>query len=284
MFRALLGLSLSVFAFAAPALSPVAKDVPYIAREGYDPALTALDIYAPATIAAPLPVVLFVHGGGWANGDKKQAGSKADFFTGAGYLYVSVNYRLSPKVQHPAHVEDVAAAVAWTEKHIAEYKGDPTRIYLIGHSAGAHLVALVAADQRYLKAAGADPAAIRGVVPLDGAGYDIPVQYNWGGASVQKMYAQAFTADPAKQKDASPIYQIKPGEKVPPFFIVHAGNRIPSARQAKLLADALHAAGYDAQTQHAPDDNHMSINRGLGDPKAPITAWVRDFLKAHGGN
>lgn len=271
-----------LLSFAAAALAPIARDVSYITRENSASNLTSLDIYAPATPASsPMPVVMFVHGGGWANGDKGHVAAKADFFTAQGYLFLSVNYRLSPAVQHPAHVEDVAAAVAWTEKHIVEYHGDPARIYLVGHSAGAHLVALVAIDQRYLKAAGADPAGLRGVVPLDGAGYDIAVQYTCGGLAVKKMYGAAFGADPEKQKDASPIHQVKPGEKVPPFLLIHAGRRIPSGRQASLLADALSKAGYVALLKHSPDDNHMTINRNLGTANDEVTAWVLDFIKRH---
>ena len=175
----------------------------------------------------------------------------------------------------------MAAAVAWTGKHIGEYKGDPKRIYLMGHSAGAHLVALVAIDQRYLVAAGADPAILRGVVPLDGAGYDIPTQYTWGGARVKAMYGQAFTTDAAKQRDTSPILKVSPGLKVAPFLIVHAGDRAAFGRQSKELAKALTDAGCTAETKHSPDDNHMTINRGFGMPGDEVTAWVMAFFEQH---
>ena len=264
----------------ASAVPASAKDIVYAERQGSAPALTALDIYRPQS-PGPHPVVLYVHGGGWANGDKRAVGAKAEHFINAGYVFLSINYRLSPAVQHPAHVEDVATAIAWTTQHIADHGGDPKRIYLLGHSAGAHLVALVAIDQRYLAAAGVDPTCLRGVVPLDGAGYDIPTQYTWGGQRVQKKYGQAFTTDPAKQRDASPMFQISASAKIPPFLIVHAGERIASGRQAKALAEALVQAGFDAQTKHSPTDNHMTVNRGFGEKGDEVTDWVTAFLKAH---
>ena len=107
-----------------------------------------------------------IHGGGWRTGDKanqSQRRQKATFFAGNGFVYVSVNYRLSPAVRHPAHVEDVAKALSWIVDHIASYGGDPKRIFLMGHSAGAHLAALVTADKTYLTKLGKSPAMLSGV-------------------------------------------------------------------------------------------------------------------------
>ena len=102
-------------------------DVPYATIEGVDPKLLSLDLYAPQN-AGRQPVMVMIHGGGWRNGDKANAGmtrTKVPFFVGRGYVYVSINYRLSsaPDVKHPLHVQDVAAALAWVHDHVAEYGG-----------------------------------------------------------------------------------------------------------------------------------------------------------------
>ncbi len=154
-------------------------NIPYARMSGVDPNLLSLDIYRPKSSStnAQKPVVVMIHGGGWRTGDKgseSQGRQKASFFTGHGFVYVSANYRLSPEVQHPAHVEDVAKALSWIFDNIASYGGDPKRIFLMGHSSGAHLAALVTADEAYLNKLGKSPAMLSGVILLDSAGYDIP--------------------------------------------------------------------------------------------------------------
>ncbi len=159
-------------------------NIPYASMPGVDPNLLSLDIYKPKSSSTNpqqtnKPVVVMIHGGGWRTGDKgnaPQGRQKASFFTGHDFVYVSVNYRLSPAVQHPAHVEDVAKALAWVADHIAGYSGDPKRIFLMGHSAGAHLAALVTADEAYLNKLGKSPSMLSGVILLDSAGYDIPAK------------------------------------------------------------------------------------------------------------
>ena len=119
-----------------------------------------LDVYA-LNDAKRAPVMVYVHGGGWRRGDKSAVGRKAQFFTGLGWVLVSTNYRLLPEGKHPTNVQDVAQALAWVHDHVAEHGGDPERIFLMGHSAGAHLAALVATDERHLKAAGKTLALLR---------------------------------------------------------------------------------------------------------------------------
>jgi arylformamidase len=125
-------------------------NIPYTTISSINPSLLSLDVYAPAG-AENLPVVLMIHGGGWSIGDKANRDvsiDKARYFTSQGYVYVSINYRLSPDVQHPAHIEDVASAVSWVLENIATYGGDPARLTLMGHSAGAHLLLVSAPDWR----------------------------------------------------------------------------------------------------------------------------------------
>jgi len=158
----------------------------------------SLDIYYPdRCLAARCPVVMWVHGGGWRTGDKGNNGAKdlAATWENAGAVVVTLNYRLTPDVVHPAHVQDVAAGIAWTRANIGRYGGDPQRLFLLGHSAGAHLVALVATDPQYLAAHGLGlRESVSGVMPIDTASYDLVAN---NGAAVGRMIEDAFGTDPA---------------------------------------------------------------------------------------
>jgi arylformamidase len=273
---------LTCLSLLLPAHAKVLRDVPYAGKESGP--FRTLDLHAPEKKGStPRPVFLLIHGGGWRTGDKSNgnfAEPKTSWLVGSGHVVASVNYRLSPKVKHPAHVEDVCRAIAWVQKHVAKSGGDPGRIYLLGHSAGAHLAALAAVDVARLKAAGADPAGIRGVVLLDGAGYDIPRQYPVlrEGSLMQRMYRDAFTDDPAKQRDASPAHRIT--SKPPPFLILHVTNRRDSPRQSRFLAEALRAKGGIAEVVPVPGKNHGTINADCGKPDDPVTVAIAKFLAA----
>src|SRR5205807_1499803 len=155
---------------AAGRARDVKRDIPYA-----DPAhgRQVLDVYSPRG-AKDLPVVFRVHGGGWQTGDKKDVRIKPRSFTDKGFVFVSTNYRLLPAVDMAAIVRDVARAVRWVHDHIAEHGGDPKRLFVMGHSAGAQLAALVSTDDRYLKAEGLSLAIVKGCVPVDGDTYDVP--------------------------------------------------------------------------------------------------------------
>lgn len=259
------------------------RDIPYAEAPGVDPNLLSLDVYAPPG-ASELPVVAMIHGGGWSIGDKAHASVgavKGRYFTGQGYVYVSINYRLSPAVMHPVHVADVAKALAFVREHIGEYGGDPGRIYVMGHSAGAHLAALVATDARYLEALGTSPEALSGVILLDGAGYDIPANLETAGPRLRRIYETAFGTDPAVQRDASPIAHVSAEGTYPPFLIVHVADRAASRVQSESLAEALRAAGGEAEVFAAEGKTHMTLNRDIGRPGDAPTAAIEAFLAAH---
>lgn len=263
----------------APGVEP-RRDIPYASEEGVSPGLLSLDVYSRGE-ARGLPVLLYVHGGGWQAGDKKnQMEHKPAFFTGAGFLFISVNYRLSPAVRHPAHVEDVARAISWVRANAATYGGDPARLYLMGHSSGAHLVALVATDERYLGAEGLS--ALRGVIALDGAGYDIPTHMaRRGEGRAGELYRSAFGEDAAVWAEASPLSHVAAGKNIPPFLLVHAGGREDSRLQALALAEALSTAGTPARVFHAADKDHASVNRGIGAEDDELSRVILEFLRAH---
>lgn len=185
-----------------PTVPSVMREVSYVADAQ---ALQTLDIYTPPTVGKePHAVMIYVHGGAWTAGDKSRVHLKDDFFTHQGWVFISVNYRLYPQVAWQEMAQDVANAIAWVHGHISVYGGDAQRIFLMGHSAGAHLVSLVATDERYLQAAGLSLEVLRGVLALDTRAYDIPSLAQADG-ELPRVYAQIFGSDPQVWQAASPI-------------------------------------------------------------------------------
>lgn len=243
--------------------------------------LNSLDIYAPKG-AATAPVMVMIHGGGWQIGDKANPGllaNKVPFFTTNGWLFVSINYRLSPAVQHPAHVQDVATALAWVEAHSADYGGDPTRLYVMGHSAGAHLAALVAMDEQYLEAEGTGLEALSGVILLDGAGYNVATPAQFARGRAQEMYRTAFGDDPAGWDSASPITHVEADKGIPPFFVAYVVRREPSRVQSERLVEILTEAGVPAELFAAEGKTHATINQGFGVAGDAVTGAVWAWLQ-----
>jgi acetyl esterase/lipase len=263
-----------------------ALNVRYAEAAGVAPNLLSLDAYSPKDDQKH-PVMIMIHGGGWRAGDKANAGVaevKSRHFVAAGYVFVSINYRLSPAVVHPVHVQDVAKAVAWVHTNIARHGGDPDRLFLIGHSAGAHLAALVASDERRLKAEGKDLGILKGVVLLDGAAYDLPDQMKRrdiapaGGAT----YEIAFGKDETAWADASPRLHVAAGKGIPPFLVFYT-PRPTAGPQSNNLADTLVKAGVPARAFLAADKDHGGIMACIGQPGDPYTRLVMEFLKNPAG-
>jgi arylformamidase len=244
--------------------------------------LQNLDFWRAKDVKGPAPLVLFVHGGGWKRGSKDNATGqyKPAHYPGEGYAFASINYRLVPD----ATVEQQAADVAGAVKALIERAGslgiDRRRIVIMGHSAGAHLVALVGSDERYLKGAGLSFADIAGVIPIDGAAYDVPAQMKEGPQIMQATYKQAFGTDPARQRALSPTLQA--GAPNAPQFLLLYVQRADGVRQAKALGAALEAGGSRVEHGSFPGEGlqgHAEINRRLGDPAYAPTATVDAWLK-----
>ncbi len=254
------------------------RDIAY----GADP-LQHLSFWAPAAkTGGPAPLILFVHGGGWKRGDRDNATGQAKVahFPAEGYAFASVNYRLVPDATVEQQAADVASALAYVIAHAGELNIDARRIVLMGHSAGAHLVALVGTDPAYLKAVGLGEEAIAGVVPIDGAAYDVPKQLQIGARIMGETYDQAFGTDPARQRMLSPTLQAA-APNAPAFLILHV-QRQDGIAQSRALADALRKAGTRVQVSDFPGtglQGHMTINRSLGDPDYAATKVVDDWLK-----
>jgi acetyl esterase/lipase len=290
-------------------------DVAYYDGPDADPVRHRLDLFVPKGLAN-YPTVLFVHGGAWAVGDKCCAGlytTVAEFLAGQGVAVAMTNYRLSPDVQHPEHIKDVARAFAWVHRHIAEHGGSPERLFLAGHSAGGHLVSLLATQDCYLRDEGIDQAAIKGVISLSGV-YEIPDRFmdvTFGGKGQRAfrfdeliplrgmwkiawpdcldlpgipflvdVFSSVFGDDPLCRADASPIQHVRPG--LPPFLVVCAEKDLPYLiGMAADFAEALACAGNDVRFLRVAGRNHNSVcfrAIGLDDPAA---AAMLDFIRAY---
>ncbi|HJU43473.1 MAG TPA: alpha/beta hydrolase [Vicinamibacterales bacterium] len=241
---------------AMPALAfaqvKVIVDVDYVAATEYAEKKDRLDIYVPDKVTSA-PVIFSIHGGGLRQGDKSGQTFVGQRFASAGYIAVVVNHRLSPGVAHPAHIEDIAAAFAWVKKNIAKHGGDPERIFVIGHSAGAYLAALLALDKRYLAAHGLQPSDIRGVVPVSGFFYvDRP------GVAPDRP-KDTWGTDVKVWKAASPATYIT--RTAPPLLLVYADGDDPWRREQQgEFAAALRAAGHrDVETRMIAGRGHNSV-------------------------
>ncbi|MFW5804653.1 MAG: alpha/beta hydrolase, partial [bacterium] len=161
-----------------------------------------LDIYQPED-CQNCPVIVYIHGGTWVLGDKGGLSYKAKSFTSQGYIYISINYRLSPDHQFPAHAYDVAHAFSWVKNNIQEYGGDVEQVYLMGHSAGGHLAALIALDEQYLANFNLKPSDINGIIGIDSAAYHLPSLFS-AEPKNQYLFSWAFGDNPQDWEAASP--------------------------------------------------------------------------------
>lgn len=252
----------------------------------YAPALGAaspsLDVYT-ATGATNAPVLVYVHGGAWVAGRKSAVNAKPRHFTEAGYVFVSLDYRLAPAVRIEQQLDDIDAALGWIAANITALGGDPGNIQLMGHSAGAHLVSMTAlaprANAKRLLAQG----ALRGVIANDTRSYDIAgIAAASPGGTLPRLYANVFSSDPARWQALSPIRQIRARAAIPPFLVLYSGqgnNRV-RATFATDFANALRRAGARAALFDGGRYSHRSINVGIG-KTGDITAAIDAFLAAN---
>ena len=252
----------------------------------YDPAgtdsLTALDIYPPR-FGGHHPVVIFIHGGSYVEGDKStEVGAKPKAFAGEGYVFVAINYRLSPAVKHPTHIQDVAKAIGWVYHNIGRFGGDSTRLFVLGHSSGASMAALIATNERYLKAEGLDLSALSGAILLDGSAYDIPRRFSEDSVEAHRLL-RVFGEDPAGWEDASAMYHCQKDKGIPPFLIFFLTARAGGTQQSQALSSALATAGVKVEIKPIPTVGHYKLNLELGLDTDPATADVFSFLKSYSG-
>jgi acetyl esterase/lipase len=244
-----------------------------------------LDIYAPEE-AKDLPVVFWIHGGGWQTGDKTDVQIKPRVFTERGFVFVSTNYRLLPQVEMEVLIRDVAKSLGWVHKNIAQYGGDPRRIFVMGHSAGAQLAALICIDDRYLKAEGVPFDTLRGCVPVDGDTYDLPamittaeIRQTVHGLPLPEFgHRVKFGNDPKKHIDFSAVTHVAKGKGIPPFLVLHVAGHPDVTAQARRLGAALQEAEIRVQVFGARETTHNKLNADLGLPDDPATKELFKFL------
>ncbi|MCC7437590.1 MAG: alpha/beta hydrolase [Armatimonadetes bacterium] len=255
----------------------IQRDIPYLAGSG-DPR-HLLDVYAPPD-ANGLPVVIYFYGGGWRSGDKRLFEHLGRAFAVRGIVAVTVNYRLTPAVQHPSHADDCAQAVRWVHQRIAEFGGDPNSLFLMGHSAGAHLAAFVALNAD-VQARNQFPAgAVRGVVAISGV-YNLNTHAESPGFTSLELIHEAFGGSAEALQVASPVHHIS--DSHPPFLVMVAESDPERMRDGgKQFANALREAGNDARFVSIRGRDHFSIVRRFGPTGDTTVEAIVQFIKHWG--
>ena len=244
---------------AVAASSRVLLDVPY-----GDDYWQRMDLYLPAQEGArDMPVLLFLHGGGWSHGYKEWMGYMAPCFTDMPAIFVSVSYRMLPAVRYPVMLDDTIAALAWVHKNIARYGGSADRLFIGGHSAGGHLSALATLRRDKLAAAGLPEGVVKACFPVSGV-------FGFAVGELEKR-DKFLLARPEDAPDASPINFVA-GNKVP-FYIIWGDNDLDHVMQTSpVMVEALKKAGSPVEHQLIAGYDHFepSFDGGRRD-----SAWVR---------
>jgi acetyl esterase/lipase len=235
-----------------------------------------LDVYVPhKPAAAPRPMVVFWHGGRWSFGDKGDYRFVGAALTELGYVAVLPNYRHYPQVKMPGFMDDAARAAQWAQYHAADYGADPQRLYLTGHSAGAHLAALVTLDSRYFAAIGPQPPRIAGVIGLSGPYDFLPLKED----DVKDMFGP-----PPLYPDSQPINFVR--ADAPPMLLVHGlKDDTVLPRNSRNLAAALQALGVPVTLNLYANLAHADTVAALSPPlrgRAPILAAIGRFIDPPG--
>ena len=235
---------------------------------GDDPRLK-LDVWAPRQRSeAPLPVVTFFYGGGWVDGDREEYGFVGRAFAAQGFVTILPDYRLVPNVRFPTFIEDSARAVRWTRDHIAEFGGDPGRINISGHSAGAYIGAMLSLDRHYLADAGVDPAVVRAAALLSGL-YDF---YPF----TEQRGRDALGHWP-RPRETQPITFVRPD--APPMLLMHGtADTVVQPRNSRRLAAALTAAGATAELKLYPGKSHIDTIKSLSPLFRGATSALADSV------
>jgi acetyl esterase/lipase len=250
----------------------VVADLAYKTGESlseYEAERCKLDLYLPST-GTKWPTLVWLHGGGISGGNK--GGSTAEIartFAKAGIAVAAINYRLSPKVTFPAYVEDTAAAFAWVHAHIAEQGGDPARVFLGGHSAGAYLSSLVCMDARYLQKLGLDPSKIAGLIPVSGQ-----MMTHFQVRKERGIAENTIMAD-----EAAPIYFTR--KDLPPMLILFGDHDWPARLEENQYFVAMQkvAGNKNLTLQVIPDRTHGSIAGNIPKPGDPAAEAIITFIK-----
>jgi len=244
------------------------KDIPYYAGAGAVGGKHVLDVYQPEGVS-DAPVLMYVHGGAWQLGGKSFNQHIGKTFARHGIVTVSVNYRLGGRARHPAQIRDVARAFDWIKRNIGRYGGNPDDVFITGHSAGGHLVALLALNEKYLREVGRTSDEISGVIGISGV-------YRVGATSF--IFKDTFDPDPQALIDASPEYHVDDDQ--PPFCIIYARDDLPLLDiQAIGLTMALQKHHSPVKLVRVEDRGHITTFLKIGEKDDPTHAVMLDFIR-----
>jgi acetyl esterase/lipase len=247
----------------------VLQDITYYTGKDADPVRHKLDLYLPRGVKG-YPVLFFIHGGGWSKGSKDGFARHGKLFARNGIAFVAANYRLTPQVQHPAHAQDVARAFAWTHRHIAKYGGRADQIFVSGHSAGGHLVALLATDPSYLEAEKLALIDIKGAIPISGV------------YTIRAGRIKAFGGDEEACRLASPQSHVS-GQRPPELIIYADKDGKDFDKMAESFAEALRKVGNTASTLKVDNRTHNTVMANIANQDDPATQAILAFIARHAG-
>ncbi len=254
------------------------RDIVYD-RTYADPDRVSLDIYVPDPVRERMPVVLFVHGGGFRSSDKayyKDLGSKPDWLTrDMGAIFIPMNFRFLPDGGYPNSVQDVANALAWIHDNIAAYGGDPDRIVVLAHATGIFSGALAVTDEQFLRKAGKSLDLVKGFIGVDGGFFDVS-----SGTGFMRNLLPSATLE--QLRAASPIHQIARGKAIPPALILYGGQGGDVGPQSEAFAAALRQNGFMGTAIEMFSKDHFTVNEDIGIPGDETTIAVARFLRSIG--
>lgn len=233
-----------------------------------------LDIYAPeGTASTPYPVLVFFHGGAWRDGEREGYGFLGRAFAARGIVTVIADYRKAPKVRFPAFVEDSADAIAWVHANIGKYDGDPSRIFLMGHSAGAHIAMLAALDPKWLAANDVSPDIIKGVIGLAGPYDFLPLTTDSSKIALGQWPDLRETQPITYARADAPPLLLLTGDK----------DTVVKPRNSKVLSEKIAALGGQQKLKIYKGVDHADIIMAIARPfraKAPVLSDVVEFVRA----
>lgn len=226
-----------------------------------------LDIYVPHGLTAPAPVLLFFYGGGWQGGERTKYRAFGQAFAGAGIVTAVADYRLYPQVKYPGFVEDAAGALAWLHDHAKEYGGDPQRVFVSGHSAGAYNAVMLASEPKFIEAKGGRLDWIRGVIGIAGPYNFLPMS--------DPIYVDMFHG--TNNTDSMPLYHVD-GRRPPMLLATGSTDSTVAPSNTQSMAAKLRSFGSDVQEIHYRGIGHVGVLLSLVPGFRRITRLRQDMI------
>ncbi len=257
----------------------VSRDIVYGDSNRPDSELQSLDLYWLDNLKRR-PVVIYVHDGAWALGDKSDVHEKPGFFALHDMAFVSMNYRLRWEASLTDQLEDIGQVIAWVTDNAGQYGIDPGRIVLMGHGAGAHLVSLFVSQPDYLDTGDLDFGNIRAVVSIDSASYDIEALMENGTYLDKRQHRLIFGEEARGWRAASPIVHVSGEKQIPPFALLYVPDNQSTTNQTRQFARTLRDAGVDVIMIPGNEKTTETIDEELGSARDAPTLALIAFLRA----